>query len=69
MLEHFFAWMTRCETAVICRMPILSRDHERECRLQFIRDWEHRVSVWYGQRAAGQEVVLNIHQYQCFHQI
>jgi len=65
LLERFLAGMTRRKTAVIRRMPILCRDYDQECRLQFIRDRNHRVPIRHGERAAGQEIVLNINEYQC----
>src|SRR6266550_3081359 len=62
LIEWFFPGMARRETPVIRRMPILRGDHERECRLEFVRDGNDRVSLRHGQRAARQEVVLNVNE-------
>jgi hypothetical protein len=43
-------------------MPILRGDHERENRLQLVRDGNHRVPIGDGERATGQEVVLDIYE-------
>ena len=45
-------------------MPVLRRHHEIESLLHAIRDRDHLVAARHGERAAGQEVVLQIDQDQ-----
>ena len=69
LLEHFLARMIRGKTAVIGRMPVLRGDHQRERRLQPVRDRNDFIAVRHRERAPGQEIVLNIHQDECFHKL
>ena len=67
LLKYALSRMARREAAVVGRMPILRGDHQRERRLESVYDRDDLVALRHGERAAGQEVVLNINQNQCFH--
>ena len=52
---------------MIGRMPILRGHNERKGRLKFVGDGNDLVALRNGQCAAGQEVILNIHEDERFH--
>jgi hypothetical protein len=49
------------------RMPILSGNNERKTRLQSIGDGYDGIAVRNGQRAAGEEVVLQVNEDEAVH--
>lgn len=55
------------ETSVIGRVPILRSHDEIEGLLELIDDRDDAVALRNGESAAGDEVVLNIDQDECFH--
>jgi hypothetical protein len=69
-LDHFAglpARMGRRETPVVGGVPVLRRHNQRKDLLHPIRHGNHLVAVWHRQRAAGQEIVLQIDQDERFH--
>src|SRR5207248_2655648 len=63
-LARLLPGIRRREASVPRRMPVLRRHHEIESLLHAIRDRDHLVAARHGERAAGQEVVLQIDQDQ-----
>ena len=55
------------EAAVAGGVPVLRGDDEVEFVLQAVRDGNDRVAVGDGQRAAGDEVVLNVDEDEGVH--
>src|SRR5688500_6974614 len=59
--------MIRGKAAVFRWVPVLRCDDEIEERLQPIRHRNNLVASRHRERAAGQEVILNINQDECIH--
>jgi hypothetical protein len=66
-ISRLFARMICSEAAMVGRMPILRRQDELKVSLQFVGDGNDFITVRYGQRAAGQKIILKINDDQRFH--
>src|SRR6266498_749099 len=66
-IPRFLALMICREAAVVGRMPILRRDDEIKVPLQFVGERDDFITVWHGQRATGQKVILKIDNDQYVH--
>jgi len=58
--------MIRGKTSVVGRMPVLGGHDQRKHRLQLVDNQADGIAVWHRERAARQEVGLNINQDECF---
>ena len=66
-LADLLAGVVRGEALVIARVPVLRRDHHVKSLHQLARDRHRLVAVRDGERATGQEVVLQIDENERAH--
>jgi hypothetical protein len=69
LVVNVFAGMIGGEAAVVGRVPILRRDDDIEGGLQFVRNRNEFVALRDGESAARKEIILNIDQYECRHEL
>ena len=59
-LEGLLAGMARGEGGMALRMPVLRQNDMAEGLGEPVDRRDHRIAVGHGERAAGQEIVLNV---------
>lgn len=67
LLEGRVAGMIDREAAVIGRMPVLRGHHEVEVGQQPVHHRHDGVAIRHGERTAGEEVVLDVHEDERLH--
>jgi len=66
-VARLLAGMICGEAAMVGRMPVLCRDDKFKVSLQFVGDGDDFITMWRGQRATGQEVILKVNDDQRLH--